>query len=79
CYEDANDILEIAESFLSEVLDEGGDMALLELVDEIFGLVCVALEGLDYVAGDIAYVADDVVGAEEATDDVSKCVINFGD
>ena len=54
-------------SFLGKVLNDAGNSFVLDVFDEVFGFLGVILEGVYYVAGNLAYVMDDIFGAEEAS------------
>ena len=59
CY--AHDVGDAGYDFLGKVLDDCGDLAVLNLLDELLGLVGVGGESLDYVAGNVAELIHKVV------------------
>lgn len=71
----ADCVLECFDGFLGKVLDQGGDFAVLELVDEFLGFIGVAFQRVNDVAGDIGDVADDFIGSEETFDDITIFMI----
>lgn len=60
---DVDEVVEGTDDLWGEILDEVGGLALLELGDEVRGCVDVGFERVDDVAGDLAYVLEDVMGA----------------